>query len=181
MQQSPQVEQESNGTEQGVQCKSHHVSIDTTPQVCHYRDDFGYRSRHTHDVDDSDGLIYVSFNLQNINAPVPPKWKHNDHILEEYKKFCHSCQCIYNGPIANVTSGKVKANMFLIWCGPDGEDIYDNFQLNDDEMYDIDYVMEQFELYCEPICNFRAARYKFHQVPCLLLLHTKTLCTMSIQ
>ena len=24
--------------------------------------------------------------------------------------------------------------------------------------------MEQFELYCEPICNFHAARYKFHQV-----------------
>ena len=24
--------------------------------------------------------------------------------------------------------------------------------------------MEQFELYCEPICNFCAARYKFHQM-----------------
>ena len=54
--------------------------------------------------------------------------------------------------------------MFLIWCGPDGEDIYDNFQHTHDEMYDIDYVMEQFELYCKPICNFHAARYKFHQV-----------------
>ena len=32
-------------------------------------------------------------------------------------------------------------------------------------MYDIDYVMEQFELYCEPNCNFCAARYKFCQVP----------------
>ena len=45
--------------------------------------------------------------------------------------------------------------MFLIWCGPDGEDIYNNFQLADDEMYDIDYVMEQLDLYCEPICNLR--------------------------
>ena len=53
--------------------------------------------------------------------------------------------------------------MFLIWCGPN-EDIYVNFQLNDNEMYDIDYVIEQFELYCEPICNLRAARYKFQQV-----------------
>ena len=105
-------------------------------------------------MDDSDGLVYVSFNLQNVNAPVPPKWKHNGHILEEYKKFCHSCQHIFDGPMAQVTSGKVKTNMFLIWCGPDSEDIYDNFQLNDDEMYDIHYVMEQFELYCEPICNF---------------------------
>ena len=59
---------------------------------------------------------------------------------------------------------KLKPKMFLIWCGPDGEDIYDNFQLNDNEMYDIDYVMEQFKLYCEPICNFQAARYLFRQV-----------------
>ena len=54
--------------------------------------------------------------------------------------------------------------MFLIWCGPDGEDIYDNFELEEDEMCDIDHIMEQFELYCEPICNFCATRYKFHQV-----------------
>ena len=66
--------------------------------------------------------------------------------------------------MAPVTSGKIKTNMFLIWCGPDGEDMYDNFELTDDEMYDIDYVVEQFELYCEPICNFCAVRYKFCQV-----------------
>ena len=45
-----------------------------------------------HDIDNSDGMIYASFNLVNINAPGPPKWKHNYHILEEYKKFHHSCQ-----------------------------------------------------------------------------------------
>ena len=105
-------------------------------------------------------MVYASFNLQNINVPVPPKWKHNSHILEEYKKFCHFCQRIFDGPMAHVTSGKVKTR-----CGPaDGEDIYNNFELTEDEMYDTDYVMEQFELYCEPICNFCAARYKFHQV-----------------
>ena len=62
--------------------------------------------------------------------------------------------------MVHVTSGKVKTNMFLIWCGPDGEEKYDNFKLEEDEMYDIDHIMEQFELYCEPICT----RYKFHQV-----------------
>ena len=107
-------EQEPNGTEQGVQHESHHVSINTTPQVHRFREDSGSRrSRHTCD-DDSDGLVYVSFNLQNIYAPVPPKWKHNDHILEEYKKFRHSCQCIFDGPMVHTTSGKVKTNMFLI-------------------------------------------------------------------
>ena len=89
-------------TDQGVQreCESHHVSIDTT-QVLRF-------SHHTHDNDNSDSMVYASFNLQNINAPVPPKWKHNDHILQEYKKFCCSCQRIFDGPMAHVTSGKVK-------------------------------------------------------------------------
>ena len=55
--------------------------------------------------------------------------------------------------------------MFLIWCGQDREDIYDNFELEELEIYNIDHMMEQFELYCEPICNFHAARCKFQQVP----------------
>ena len=179
---------EPDATEQGVQHESCHVSIDTTPQNRHYRNDSGPRNHHTHD-DDSDSMVYASFSLQNINAPVPPKWKHNNHILEEYKKFCHSCQRIFDGPMAHITSGKVKTNMFLILCGPDGEDIYDNFEVTDDEMYDIDYVMEQFELHCEPICNFLAARYKFCQV-CQrenemtnAFYHRiqKLLCTMLVQ
>ena len=109
-------------------------------------------------------MVYASFNLQNITAPVPPKWKNNDNILGEYKKFRHSCQRIFNGPMAHITNGKVKTNMFIIWCGPDGEDMYDNFELEEHEMYDIELIMEQFKLYCEPICNFCAARYKFQQV-----------------
>ena len=117
-------------TEQGVQLESCHVSIDTTPQVHCFRDGSEPRNRctHAHDTGD-DRKEYASFNLQNITAPVPPKWKDNDNILGEYKKFCHSCQRILDGPMAHVTSGKVKSNMFLIWCGPDGEDIYDNFEL----------------------------------------------------
>ena len=150
----PNSQVEPEGAEQGVQRESCHVSIDTRPQVHHFRDDSESRSHCTHDGDDSDDMVYISFNLQNINAPVPPKWKHNDQILEEYMKFCHSCQRIFDGSMAHTTSGKVITNMFFIQCGPDGEDIYDNFQLTDDEMYDTDYVIKQFELYCEPIFNF---------------------------
>ena len=111
--------------------------------------------------DNSDSTVYASFNLQNITAPVPPKWKDNDNILGEYKKFRLSCQRIFDGPMAHITSGIVKANMFFIWCSPNREDMYDNSELEEHEMYDIDHIMDQFELYCEPICNFHAARYKF--------------------
>ena len=125
-------------SEQGVQreCENHHISIDTTPQVHCFRDYSEPRSHSTQacDRNDSDNTVYVLFNLQNINAPVPPKWKNNGHILEEYKRFHHSCKRIFDESMAHVTSGKVKTNMFLIWCGPDREDISDNFELEEDEM-----------------------------------------------
>ena len=44
--------------------------------------------------------------------------------------------------MAHITSGKVKTNMLLICCRPDGEDIHDNFKLDEDEMYDIDQIMQ---------------------------------------
>ena len=31
--------------------------------------------------------------------------------------------------MCHISSGKVKTSMLLIWAGPDGEDIYDNFNL----------------------------------------------------
>ena len=83
------MEQEQNhgDAEQGIQHESRHVSIDTTPQVHHYRDDSGSRSQRPCDVDDFDGMVYVSFNLQNINAPVPPKWKHNTISWRNTRNF----------------------------------------------------------------------------------------------
>ena len=54
--------------------------------------------------------------------------------------------------------------MFLIWAGPDGEDVYENLQLSSSQQYNLDAVFEAFERYCEPICNFCAARFKFRAV-----------------
>ena len=54
--------------------------------------------------------------------------------------------------------------MLLIWAGPDGEDIYESFNLLPHQANDVDYVLQRFEEFCEPICNFRAARYKFMKV-----------------
>ena len=100
---------------------------------------------------------YNQFNLQNINAQTPTKWKNNENILEDFKKFKRSCMCIFDGPMAYINNGRVKMNMFLIWAGPDGEDIYENLQLPPSQQYNLDAVFKAFERYCEPICNFCAA------------------------
>ena len=107
---------------------------------------------------------YNSFNLANVALPVAPKWKNNDFILDEHCKFQHSCRMIFDGPMAHITSGEVKTNMFLIWAGPDRQDIYDNFNLTVVQHHDIDYVMQQFEEFYALICNFIATYFKFTRV-----------------
>ena len=66
--------------------------------------------------------------------------------------------------MCHITSGKVKTSMLLIWAGPDGEDIYENFNLLPNQKYDVDYVLRRFEEFCKPICNFCMARFKFSKV-----------------
>ena len=66
--------------------------------------------------------------------------------------------------MCHIKSGKVKTSMFLIWAGPDGEDIYESFNLLPHQANDIELVMQWFEEFCEPICNFRVARFRFTKV-----------------
>ena len=61
-------------------------------------------------------------------------------------------------------SEKVKVNMLLLWCRPDGEDIYEGFNLPVHQQYDLELIWSLFDKHCEPICNFHAARWKFRTV-----------------
>ena len=97
---------------------------------------------------------YNSFNLANVTPPIAPKWKMSDTLLDDFHKFKHSCQHIFDGPMCHISSGKVKTSMLLIWAGPDGEDIYENFNLLPHQKHDVDYVLRRFKEFCEPICNF---------------------------
>ena len=90
--------------------------------------------------------------------------ENDDTLLDDFCKFKHSCQCIFDGPMCHISSGKVKTSMLLIWVGPDGEDIYENFNLLPHQKHDVDYVLRRFEEFCEPICNFWMARFKFSKV-----------------
>ena len=89
-----------------------------------------------------------------------PKWKQVDHLDEDFKKFKRSCTHVFDGPMAHI-SDKVKVNMLLLWCGPDGEDIYKGFNLDVHQQYDLELIWSLFDKQCKPICNFCAARWKF--------------------
>ena len=61
----------------------------------------------------------------------------------------------------HITNDQVKTNMFLIWAGPDAEDIDKYLHLSSSQQYNLDAVLKTFERYCKPICYFRTARLKF--------------------
>ena len=104
-----------------------------------------------------------SFNLTSIVPPQPPKWKQVNHLYEDFKKFKRSCTHVFDGPMAHV-SEKVKVNMLLLWCGLDGEDIYEGFNLDVHQQYDLELIWSLFDKHCEPVCNFHVARWKFRTV-----------------
>ena len=99
---------------------------------------------------------YNSFNLANVTPPVTLL---NGKLLIHYWMTLESSEdlvsTIFNGPICHITSGKVKTSMLLIWVGPDGEDIYGNFNLPIHQKHDIDFVLNKFEDFCEPICKLQ--------------------------
>ena len=88
---------------------------------------------------------YNQFNLQNVNALTPPKWKNNENIFEDFEKFKRICMHTFDGPMAHISSGKVKTNMFLIWAGPNSEDIYENPHLSSSQQYDLNVIFKAFE------------------------------------
>ena len=94
------------------------------------------------------------FNLQNISAPTPPKWKNNENILEDFKKLKWSCMRISKGPVVHIYNDKVKTNMLLIWACLDGEDVYENLKLPLSQQYNLEAVFEAFERSFEPTCHF---------------------------
>ena len=65
-----------------------------------------------------------SFNLTNVTPPIAPKWKISNTPLDDFHKFIHSCQHIFDGPMCHISSGKVKTSTLLIWAGPDGEGLW---------------------------------------------------------
>ena len=48
------------------------------------------------------------------------------------------------GPMVHI-SEKVKVSMLLLLCGPDREDIYEGFNLDERQQYDLDLIWALFD------------------------------------
>ena len=71
-------------------------------------------------------------------------------ILKSFRDPVQECS---EGPMAHV-SDKVKVNMLLLWCGPDGEDIYEGFNLDEQHEYDLELVWFYLITIANPYATF---------------------------
>ena len=92
----------------GMSPSSRRVDVDTIPDVFNYSTSTPVRQLRQQPSRPPMVDEYNYFNLQNIKALVPTKWKDNENILEDFKKFKHSCIHMFDGPMVHISNRKVN-------------------------------------------------------------------------
>ena len=84
-----------------------------------------------------------------------------------FLKFKEYCELVFKGPLAK-KSAPEKATYLLLWLGQEGIDIFNTWELDENQKNDPQVVMAKYEKHFEPKSNFRLNRFnlqKFKQLP----------------
>ena len=93
------------------------------------------------------------------NVPPPTiNWSSQD-IQGEMRRFFRSCNLHFDGPLKKLTED-VKIKYLLIWSGTEGQDIADQFDIDEADAGKLQVYLDNFKNYASPRSNFRVARYK---------------------
>ena len=76
-----------------------------------------------------------------------------------FKSVKKYCQLIFDGPI-RAKEEKGKATYILPWISDKGRNIFNSFNLSDEEKAQTDTIFDKFATYLEPKSNVRIARYQ---------------------
>ena len=91
----------------------------------------------------------------------PPKfdWGEAD-VVSEFRKFKRYTELLLE---TLKLAEKQKVNYILLWLGQKGVEIYDSWEL-EDEQVNLALVWEKFASYFEPKSSFRLARFQFRDM-----------------
>ncbi len=107
--------------------------------------------------------VVLSNDLSGIR---PPNFNWDSHDLpQEFKNFQRYCKLLLTTPTYKGRENCEKVNYILLWMGPAGVDIFDNWShLTADDKKDPDKVWDAFEQYFEPKSNYRLARFQLRDM-----------------
>ena len=95
------------------------------------------------------------------NVPTPTMNWSSSNLTESWTKFQQHVELMFTGPLKG-KSEEEKISYLLIWVGEKGRDIYNTFQLSDDEKKKLEIHWTKFKGYVTPRSNEVFERYKFH-------------------
>lgn len=88
-------------------------------------------------------------------------WEKKD-INGEWKQFSQHVKLMFQGPLKRATKEE-QAAYILIWVGQKGRDIFNAWNLTEDEEKDPSTILQKFKQYTSPKTNKVFARYVFHE------------------
>ena len=84
------------------------------------------------------------------------------NLNEEWRKFAQHARLMFKGPLRAVEEDSQCAYM-LIWVGETGRDIYNSWNLSEEDSKKIDILYDQFEKHTLPRKNSLFSRYLFQK------------------
>ena len=96
-----------------------------------------------------------TFNWENTTSTLP----------QQLKSFKRYCELLLSTTAHAKKTKKEKVSHILLWMGPQGVEIFDNFtSLSDDDKDDPEKVWDAFEKYFEPKSNYRLCRFQLRDM-----------------
>ncbi|CAG2256415.1 unnamed protein product [Mytilus edulis] len=93
-------------------------------------------------------------------VPQPQMNWDSTNLVDTWKKFKQHVGLILDGPLAEKDE-KVKITYLLLWVGEKGRDIYNTWQLSEDDAKKLSVHFDKFLTYVQPKQNSLLARCKF--------------------
>ena len=84
------------------------------------------------------------------------------NLRDEWRQFEQHAKLMFKGPLKK-TSEEEKATYILLWVGTRGREIFNSWNLNENESKDTTLIYRKFQKHTEPKSNVVFSRYKFYE------------------
>ena len=90
-------------------------------------------------------------------------WESGPELVYKYKLWKQKCMTMFDGPM-RATDEDVKCKYLLLWSGDRGFDLFNSWNMSDEDSKLLDKYWEKFEEYVTLQTNFLMPRYKLHKM-----------------
>ena len=107
-------------------------------------------------------MHYVANDLAGVKPP-SFDWD-SSNLAQTFKAFKRYCEIVLATPMYANRTNKEVVNYILLWMGPKGVEIFDNWKITEEEKDNPTTEWASFSNYFEPKSNYRLARFQLRDM-----------------